>query len=87
MFLKETSLEEIALINKKMKTKKCSGSDDISNEILKWCSPVVEDHLSKAFNECLEVGTFPECLKMQRLSRSTKNVLTVILKSTVRLVY
>ena len=35
---------------KKMKNKS-SGYDGISNEILKCCYPVVEEHLSEAFNE------------------------------------
>ena len=34
----------------------------MSNEILNCCTPVVEEHLSKAFNDCLKIGIFPECL-------------------------
>ena len=62
MVLNYTSPEENALIIKKMKNKKSSGSDGISNEKLKCCSAVVEKHLSKAFIECLKIGIFPECL-------------------------
>ena len=50
-----------------MKNKKSSGSNGISNEILKCCSPVVDEHLCKAFNECLKVGIFPECLKSAKV--------------------
>ena len=51
-----TSPEELALIIKKKKNRKSSGCDGISNEILKCCSPVVEEHLSKAFNGCPKIG-------------------------------
>ena len=50
-----------------MKNEMSSGSDGISNEILKCCSPVVVEHLSKALNECLKIGTFPECLKIAKV--------------------
>ena len=67
MVLNATSPEEIALMYKKLKNKKSSGSDGISNEILKCCSPVVEEHLCKAFNEYLKIGIFPECLKCAKV--------------------
>ena len=87
MVLNDTSPEEIALIIEKMKNEKNSGSDVISNEILICCSPVVEEHLSKASNDCLKIGTFQNALKLQRLWRSSKKMITWILKSTARLVY
>ena len=61
MVFNDTSPEEIAQIIEKMKNKKSSGSDGISNEILKCCSPVIDEHLSKAFIECLKIGICPEC--------------------------
>ena len=50
-----------------MKNKKSSEPDGISNEILKCCSPVVEEPLSKAFNERVKIGIFPECLKIAKV--------------------
>ena len=38
----------------------------MSNEILKFCSPITEKYLVKAFNNCLEEGKIPQCMKIAK---------------------
>ena len=49
-----TNSQDIARILKHSKTKKSSGRDGISKEILKCCSPVLEQILAEIFNEMTE---------------------------------
>ena len=44
-----------------------SGHDGISNEILKCCSPIIEKHLLRSFNDCIGKQVFPECLKIAKM--------------------
>ena len=64
--LNDTSVKEIVDYFLK-ETKKSSGSDGVSNEIFKFCSLVVEEHLSNAFHECLKIEIFPECFKIAKV--------------------
>ena len=50
-----------------MKNKKSSGHDGISNEILKCCSPVIENYLTNCFNNCIEKQFFPNSLKIAKV--------------------
>ena len=70
LVLDDTSLEEKLHIQKKLKS---SGSDSISNEITERCSPVKEEHLFKAFNECLKIGIFPGWPKLAKVIALHKN--------------
>ena len=36
--------------------------------MLKFCSPVVGEHLSKAFNECPGIESFPECSETAKVN-------------------
>ena len=56
MVLNDTSPDAAQIILKY--ENKSFESDDIRTEIHKCCSPEVEEHLSKAFNECLKIGIF-----------------------------
>ena len=47
--------------------KKSCGIDGISNENLKCCSPVIEKHLSLAFNKCIDVGIFSKSFKIAKV--------------------
>ena len=53
MVLNDTSPKGIAQFNKKVENEKSFGSDGISDEKLKFCSPGVKEQLSEGFNECL----------------------------------
>ena len=67
MVLQKTDNLEVMKVIKELKNKKSSGSDDISNEIIKCCSPVVENFLAIAFNNCIEESIFPKCLKIAKV--------------------
>ena len=43
---------------KQMKSRKSSGCDGTNSEILKCCSPVVENATTNAFHRCIEEITF-----------------------------
>ena len=66
MLLSDTNQDEVARIVIKMKNKKTSAYDGISNEARKYRSPVVEEHLPELFNECLETR-FPKSLKKAKV--------------------
>ena len=41
--------------------------DGISNEILKCCSPIIERHLARAFNKCINEGVFADIFKTLKI--------------------
>ena len=67
MVLRQTDEVEIGKILNKMKNKKSTGHDGISNEILKCCSPIIEKYLSEAFNKCILERRFPNSLKIAKV--------------------
>ena len=85
--MNDTSPEEIAQIIRRMKNKTSSGYDGISNVILQCCSPMVKEHLYKAFNECLKIGSFPECPEIAKVIALPKKGDYINPETTVRLVY
>ena len=52
MVLHQTNESEVTEILKKLKNKKSTGHDGISNKIWKCCSPIIECHLARAINYC-----------------------------------
>ena len=62
-----TNQHETSKFLAKMKNKKNSGHDGISNEILKCCSPVIEIYLTNCFNNCIEKQFFPNSLKIAKV--------------------
>ena len=68
MVITPTDTQEVAKILKHLKNKKSSGHDGISNEILKCCSPVVEPILAKTFNEMIEYSTYPDWMKLAKVT-------------------
>ena len=73
MVLNYTNKHEISNILAKMKNKKSSGHDGISNEILKCCSPVIENYLTNCFNNSIEKQFFPNSLKLAKVIPLYKN--------------
>ena len=53
------SLEEVCLLSKRLKNKKASSSDSLSNEIIKLAVEVLPSYFQKLFNEILCRGHFP----------------------------
>ena len=48
---------------------KATGLDLISNKLLKIASPVISAHLTEIFNQYIEQSTFPDDLKVGKLSQ------------------
>ena len=55
---------EVSKLLKKMKNKKITGEDGMSNEMLKCRSPIIEPQVATLFKNCSEEGTFPACFKI-----------------------
>ena len=58
---------QVASVIKELKIKKSCGMDGISNEILKCCSPIIERHLARAFNKCIDEGVLPNIFKTAKV--------------------
>ena len=67
MVLSYTNDLEVSKTVESLKNKKSSGHDDIRNEILKCCSPIIEKNLVRSFEDCIEKQVFPECLKIAKV--------------------
>ena len=65
--LATTSIKEIMRITKKMKGKKSSGYDLVSNQIIKLLPPVYIECLVNCFNGWLKECRFPECWKIAKI--------------------
>ena len=67
MVVYPTNTFEVTSIIEKMKNKKSCGEDGISNEILKCCSPIVDEYIAIAFNKCILEKTYPTCFKVAKV--------------------
>ena len=67
MFLKLVSENEIGNIIQKLKNKTSSGSDGISNKMLKIASSVIVTPISTLINRSFEAATFPPVLKIAKV--------------------
>jgi hypothetical protein len=63
----KTSLEEVKLYIKRLKVKKASGYDNISNRILKSLPDKVLSFLVEIFNACFRLGYFPTDWKVGKI--------------------
>ena len=59
IFDRPISLEEVCLLSKRLKNKKASSSDSLSNEIIKLAVEVLPSYFQKLFKEILCRGYFP----------------------------
>ena len=73
MVLATTNEQEIKKILENLKPKRSTGHDEISNEILKCCSPIIEKYLTTLFNKCIEARVFPETMKIAKVIPFFKN--------------
>ena len=67
LFPQPTDQWEVAKNLKQMKITKSYGLGEISNEILKFCLPVIEPAMAAAFNTGIEERKFPKCLKIAKV--------------------
>ena len=67
MALHEVGTDEISSIIKKLKNKRSTDPDGISNEILKCCSPVIDEYVCKIVNKCIRAECFPRQLKIAKV--------------------
>ena len=55
------------IIKEKLKAKNSCGQDNISCNLLKKIEPVIANPLTKLINQCLNVGMFPDKLKIAKV--------------------
>ena len=67
MVLAYTNEQEIRKVLENLKSKQNTGHDEISNEVLKSCSSIIEKYLTTLFNKCIEDRTFPETMKIAKV--------------------
>ena len=67
MVVHQTNASEVTKIIREMKCKKSYGEDGITNEIIKCCSPIVENFIAIAFNKCIQEKTYPKCFKTAKV--------------------
>lgn len=66
-FFQPASPEEICDIISKMHNKKYKGSDDIPVALLKYSKNIISESLSKFMNLSIELGQFPDALKIGKV--------------------
>ena len=64
MVLTLTNESEVGQVLEKLKNKKSSGHDDLSNEKLKCCSPMIEKYLTEIMSTVIEERKFPSVLQI-----------------------
>ena len=67
MVVHQTNASEVTKILREMKCKKSYGEDGIINEMIKCCSPIVENFIAIAFNKCVQEKTYPKCFKTAKV--------------------
>ena len=67
IFLENTDPEEILNIITSLNTKKAVGYDGISSKILQILKHVLSPVLSNIFNKSMQIGVFPEKLKIAKI--------------------
>ena len=65
--LKPVVEQDVLKVVKNLKNKNSSGSDDISNSILKKIAPFIVTPLTFCINRCISVGSFPSELKTSKV--------------------
>ena len=63
----DTKRYEILKEIKNLNNKKSTGHDGICSKMLKFCAPVLADHLAHFFNICFEKECFPNFLKIAKI--------------------
>ena len=64
----EISTNEIVNIVNQFENKKSSGHDNIPSILIKWIIDFIAPILSSIFNDCVEKGIYPNCLKIAKVT-------------------
>lgn len=79
MFLSPATENNVIMAISKLSNKKCSGYDEITDEIVKLCHTSIVKPLTHIINSSFECGTFPNALKVSKViplyKKGDKNVL------------
>ena len=67
IFLYPTDANEVYSLFKNCKTTNSAGLDGLSNNVLEIARPVISDFLTVIFTRCIQVGFFPDNLKIARI--------------------
>lgn len=67
IFLQPTTEQEVVLKIKNLDTNKSQGSDGISAAVIKVHYAAFSTLLREVFNNCINTGNFPDCLKVARV--------------------
>lgn len=67
-YLRQTTIDEINKIIDNLKSNSSAGIDGISAKILKSAKNMIVGDLSNCINKCLELGVFPDSLKIAKVS-------------------
>ena len=76
MVISPTDAKDISYLLTKMRSKSSTGNDEISNKIMKLCSPIFDPYLPEAINHAKESKSFPNSLKIARVIPVLKKQMT-----------
>ena len=82
MFVHQTNASEVTKEIREMKYKNSYGEDGITNEIIKCCSPIVENNIAIAFNKCIHEKQIRGVSKLQKSFLYTKKAIKQIHRIT-----
>ena len=68
MYLHETNPNEVAKQITKLKSKTSAGFDELSAKFLNLCAPYISEPLANIFNASINNGTYPDLLKIARVT-------------------
>ena len=68
LFLRKATEPETKKHIEEADINKATGIDNIPAKILKWCIDLLVPILTKLFNRCIEVGIYPDSLKLARVT-------------------
>ena len=86
MVVHQTNASEVTKIIRN-EVKKSYGEDGITNEIVKCCSPIVENFIAIAFNKCIQEKNIRSVSKLQKLFLYTKKAIKQIHPITDQLAF
>lgn len=66
--LQPTNIKEVKNIIDNLNTNTSTGVDGVSTKVIKCISPVLVEDLTKCINKCIEEGSFPDTLKIAKVS-------------------
>ena len=65
--LQPTTTNEVMKVIRQISNKSSTAEDQLSNNVIKLCAPVISPYLSRIYNECITKETFPKAWKVSRI--------------------